>query len=187
VNALRLGLLASCIAVPAFAQQVPAIETAAGATAAANGAAATAAFHQAPGRQTAPGQPPPGQQMPGVTNTALSQGNLQGSVQGQGSVPRTMPPPIDPVSPNKPLSAKERAGLTAANRWIAKPLTPHLDEDGVVHFAGRGQIFVVTAVNHVTDIALAPGEIISPPLHIGDAVDWKFHPAEYLGFKMIWA
>jgi type IV secretion system protein VirB9 len=175
----RLGLLVSCIAAPALAQQVPAIDNSASAAANANSAAATATFHQAPGRQPASGQPVPGPQ-PGFTNAALSQGNMQGTVQGAtpgGAVPRTMPPPIDPVSPNKPLTAKERAGLNVANRWIAKPLTPHLGEDGAVHFVGRGQVFVVTAVNHVTDIALAPGEIISPPLHIGDADDWKFHPA----------
>jgi type IV secretion system protein VirB9 len=160
----RLGLLASCIVAPALAQQVPGIDSGATATANANGANATAAFHQAPG------QPPPG-----ATTAALSQGNLQGTV--QGSVPRAMPPPIDPMSPNKPLTAKERAGLIAASRWIARPLRPRLDEDGVVHFAGRGQVFVVTAVNHVTDIALAPGEIIAPPLHVGDEADWKFHPA----------
>nr|WP_294512762.1 TrbG/VirB9 family P-type conjugative transfer protein [uncultured Rhodopila sp.] len=163
---LRLVLLASCVALPALAQQVPAIDNGATANANAGGASATAAFHQGAGQQAA-----------GITNAALSQGNLQGTIQGQGTVPRTMPPPIDPVAANKPLSAKERAGLNAAHRWIARPLTPHLDEDGVVHFAGRGQVIIVTAVNHVTDIALAPGEIISPPLHIGDADDWRFHPA----------
>lgn len=170
IHPFRLALLASCIAVPALAQQVPAIDNTASAAANANGAAATATFRQAPGQQPQ-GQP----QAPGVVNAALSQGNLQGAV--QGTVPRTMPPAIDPVSPNKPLSAKERAGLSVANRWIAKPLTPHLDEDGVVHFTGRGQVFVVTAVDHVTDIALAPGEIISPPLHVGNSDAWKFHPA----------
>jgi type IV secretion system protein VirB9 len=177
MDPVRLGLLASCIAVPALAQQVPAIDNSASAAANANSAAAIATFHQAPGQQAAPGQQPPGRQVPGVTNAALSQGNLQGTVQGQGSVPRTMPPLIDPVSPNKPLSAKERAGLNVANRWIVKPLTPHLGDDGAVHFTGRGQVFVVTAVNHITDIALAPGEIISPPLHVGDMDDWKTHAA----------
>jgi type IV secretion system protein VirB9 len=89
-----------------------------------------------------------------------------------------MPPAIDPVAPDKPLTPKERAGLTVARAWINKFQTPHLDGDGVVHFtAGKGQVFVVTAVDHVTDIALAPGEIIAPPLHVGDADSWKTHVA----------
>jgi type IV secretion system protein VirB9 len=36
---------------------------------------------------------------------------------------------------------------------------------------------VVTAVDHLTDIALAPSETIFPPLHVGDSSAWKFHPA----------
>jgi type IV secretion system protein VirB9 len=66
-----------------------------------------------------------------------------------------------------------------AKRWISKFQKPHLDGDGVEHFvAGKGQVFVVTAVEHITDIALAPGEVIVPPLHIGDADEWKLHPAQ---------
>jgi P-type conjugative transfer protein TrbG len=152
----RLALLASCcISAPVFAQglppQVPRIDTSAAATQA-------AMPQQAYARPITQGQQP--QEQSAVT------------------VPRHMPPPIDPVSPDKALTAKERAGLTVARRWINKFQTPHLDPDGVEHFtAGRGQIQVVTAVDHITDIALAPGEIIAPPLHIGDPDWWKFHPA----------
>jgi type IV secretion system protein TrbG len=89
-----------------------------------------------------------------------------------------MPPAVQTVSPDKPLTKKEAIGVTVAQRWIQKFQMPHLDADGVEHFvSGKGQVFVVTAVDHLTDIALAPGETILPPLHVGDSSSWKFHPA----------
>jgi type IV secretion system protein VirB9 len=96
----------------------------------------------------------------------------------QGAVPTTMPPKIDPVALNRPLTRKALINVEVARHWINRFQRPRLDADGVEHFrADRGQVQVVTAVDHITDIALAPGEIIAPPLHIGDAADWRLHPA----------
>jgi P-type conjugative transfer protein TrbG len=93
-------------------------------------------------------------------------------------VPRDMPPPISAISPDRPLTAKQQAGVATARQWITKFQKPHLDENGVVHFMfGRGQASVVCAVHHICDIALQPGEVVSPPLHVGDASDWHVHQA----------
>ncbi|MGD0106970.1 MAG: TrbG/VirB9 family P-type conjugative transfer protein [Rhodopila sp.] len=173
----RLALLiGSCLASPAFAQTptVPALNVDASATANANaapGGTATANAVNGTGN-TAGGA---ARRRPGtnVANTAQAQQQAAAA-----SVPRSMPPAIDPVSPNKKMTLKERVGVSLAKRWINKVQTPHLDGDGVVHFtAGKGQAVVVTAVDHVTDIALAPGEIIAPPLHLGDEESWRFHHA----------
>jgi type IV secretion system protein TrbG len=89
-----------------------------------------------------------------------------------------MPPKIDPVSPDRKLNVKEAAGVTAAARWINRSQKPRLDEAGVVHFdADQGQPFIVTAVDHITTIFMAPHEIIIPPLHLGDTDNWKAKPA----------
>lgn len=164
----KLALLASCIAIPAMAQEVPAaITDGATATATANSQAAVAkAQAQAKANASASAQ-------------ANMSNNGQGTAQANAStVPRTMPPAIQVISPDKPLTRKEAVGVQVAQTWIQKFQKPHLDADGIVHFmAEKGQIFVVTSVDHITDIALAPGETIFPPLHVGDSQSWKFHPA----------
>jgi type IV secretion system protein VirB9 len=97
---------------------------------------------------------------------------------GQGTVPMTMPPKIDPVSSDKPLPHKAYVAVVTARHWINRYQKPRMDADGVEHFTpGHGQVFVVAAVDHITDIALSPGEIVIPPLHVGDSMNWKFHPA----------
>ncbi len=157
MTTFRLALMMSCVALPVWAQEVPAIQDGAQANAHAMAEA------QAQAR---------------VSATASSQTAGAGTQTAAAAVPRTMPPQIATVSPDKPLTRKEAIGVAVARRWIQKFQTPHLDENGVEHFvAGKGQVFIVAAVDHVTDIALAPGEIIFPPLHVGDAASWSFHPA----------
>lgn len=162
MNPFRLALLASCIALPAVAQEVPAID---------NAQANASAIAQVNAKAVADAQ--------GRTNaSATAQASTAGTQTAANTVPRTMPPPIVVVSPDKPMTPKEAVGVQVAQRWIQKFQKPHLDENGVVHFVpGKGQVFVVTAVDHLTDIALAPGETIFPPLHVGDSSSWKFHPA----------
>jgi P-type conjugative transfer protein TrbG len=93
-------------------------------------------------------------------------------------VPRTDPPKVPLISPDPTLTAKQKAGVATARRWISKFQKPKLDENGVVVFMfDRGQASVVCAVNHVCDIALQPGEVVSPPLHVGDSADWFAHQA----------
>lgn len=152
---IRYALLASCfIASGALAQEIPATPFHANASAKADDAGAMA--------------------------TATASSNMKPTrLQPQAPVPAGMPPPVPTMSPDKPLSRKEAVGVTTAKRWINKFQKPRLDADGVVHFtSGRGQVFVVTAVDHITDVALMPGETIFLPLHVGDAESWRFHPAQ---------
>ena len=91
-------------------------------------------------------------------------------------MPREMPPPVPVISPDRAMTAKERIGVSAAQRWIGQSQTPRLDHDGVLHFTdGRGQVQIVTAVNHVTDIRLEPGENVLLPISVGDSDGWKIH------------
>lgn len=94
------------------------------------------------------------------------------------TVPRTMPPEVSLVAPDRPMTKKEALGVAVAQRWIVQPQTPRLDSIGVVHFVdGRGQTQIVTSVFHVTDIRLGPGENILLPISIGDKEDWEVHIA----------
>lgn len=168
MSKLKLALLASCVAFPALAQEVPAaIPDGATAQAIANSQTALAKA-QAQARNNA-----------SASAQAHASNDGQNTAQAAAAnVPRTMPPPVQIVSPDKPLTKKEAIGVQVAQTWIQKFQKPHLDADGVVHFmAGKGQVFVVTAIDHMTDIALAPGENIIPPLYVGDKESWKVHPA----------
>jgi P-type conjugative transfer protein TrbG len=169
MKAFRLALLASGIALPALAQEIHAREDAATARATADAQRGVADAQAGASAANAQAR---------ASATANLRGTTAAHADSSNAVPRTMPPTIDPIAPDKPLTPKERAGITVARTWINKFQTPHLDGDGVEHFtAGKGQVFVVTAVDHVTDIALAQGEIIAPPLHLGDAESWKTHVA----------
>lgn len=163
MKSLRYALLTTCcLAVPALAQQlqVPALPPT-------MPAAMGAPVPLATGQPTA---------KPLGATPAIETAPMQGNT--SAAVPRTMPPSVDQVAPDKPLSAKQKAAVAVARTWINHWQQPHLDGDGVEHFTvGLGEVQVVAAVNHVTDIALAPGEIINPPLHIGDADEWKMTAA----------
>jgi type IV secretion system protein TrbG len=171
MRTLRCALLASCVAVPALAQQVPAIDP---------NIRDPATIHALQGAQgtIAAANAGAGPNFAQAGATAMTTPMQTQGANPQGTVPLTMPPPIDPIAANKRLTDKEAAGIAAARRWINKYQRPRLDGDGIVHFTpNHGQPFVVTAVDHITDIALAPGEIIVPPLHLGDTANWKSHAA----------
>jgi hypothetical protein len=145
----RTALLASCLAFPALAQQVPALDQ-----------SAIQARAQA---AVASGQTIAQAQAGATTATPRFQGTT--ATQPGNTVPATMPPPISPLSPDKPLTRKEAVGVATAQRWINKFQTPQLDSYGTLHFVdGRGQVQIVAAVDHVTDVALAPGENIFLPI-----------------------
>jgi type IV secretion system protein TrbG len=191
MNSFRLALLAACCATPAMAQLGgPAVQPQE------NMQAIPAGLQAPPG--LLPQSPPPPPQMPvapeipqapptppidtGTSARAAAQAqiNLQGTTAAPagGTVPKTMPPPVSLVSPDRPLTPKERTNVAVAQKWIVAPQTPHLDHQGVVHFVdGRGQTQIVTGVYHVTDIRLEPGENLQLPLSIGDKEDWDVHTA----------
>ena len=158
----RTALLASCLAFPALAQQVPALDQ-----------SAIQAKAQA---AVASGQTIAQAQAGATTATPRFQGTT--AAQPGNTVPATMPPPISSLSPNKPLTRKEAVGVATAQRWINKFQTPQLDSYGTLHFVdGRGQVQIVAAVDHVTDVALAPGENIFLPIVSGDTIGWIVHTA----------
>lgn len=169
MNPLKLALLASCIALPALAQEIPAANQ--------DGANAHARADAQRGTADASAQANAANAQARANANISVQGNTTAQAQAN-SVPRYMPPAIATVSPDKPLTRKEQSGVSVARRWINKQQRPHLDGDGVVHFtSGKGQVFVVAAVDHITDISLSPGETIFMPMHVGDAESWKVHPA----------
>jgi type IV secretion system protein VirB9 len=155
-NVSRAAVLLSCLAMPAWAQQVPAVNS--------------MAFAQAPATQIG-----------AATAAAAAQVSTPANVQAAGTdkvvtVPRSMPPPLPTVSANPRLSLKERVGVQVAQRWIGKFQRPRLDPYGVEHFVdGRGQVQVVCAVDHVCDVALSEDERIFLPIAVGDAGGWFVH------------
>lgn len=172
MKSFRLALFTSCITLPALAQEVPAIVEGGGRDLK-QGQFITSAKARAEAQAAADVQIKAQGSDPALAMTVQNQAPT-----GQGTVPRTMPPQIDPVAPNKPLPAKASANLAVARKWINKFQKPQLDEDGVVHFQeGRGQVYVVAAVNHATDIMLAPGErVLGAPI-FGDKEGWRSQPA----------
>ncbi|MGF7213160.1 type IV secretion system protein VirB9 [Skermanella aerolata] len=132
---------------PAPAQEIPAIQP--------------GAIDQAPA--TLPGNLPPAA-MPGDAGTPGAE------------VPRHMPPQAPVLSPQKPLTGKQRAGVRMASTWISKTATPTLGEDGTVRFLfGLGEPSIVCAPLMVCDLALEPGEIVQPPLFLADH-RWSAEP-----------
>lgn len=160
---LRYALLASCLLpVPSFAQSVLMVPP---------------LVNQPLTSQEIPAQKAVLNPLP--SKDPVSDGPQQPEAPARPAIPKGNPPALDPLAPNKPLNNKAKAGLATAQRWISKFQKPHVDGDGVEHFlAGKGQVFVVAGVERITDIALSPGELIVPPLHIGDADEWKMHPAQ---------
>lgn len=95
-----------------------------------------------------------------------------------GGVPSTMPPPIALLSPSVQLDAKERQAATLARRWRTRAQMPTPGEDGVVRYLyGATLPSVVCAPLMVCAIELQPGEVVQPPVTLGDSVRWKVMPA----------
>ena len=102
--------------------------------------------------------------------------NGAGTQVGAGSVPATMPPPVQLVSPSAPLNAKEQTAVSLARRWADRNEMPHAGEDGVVRFLyGSTLPTVVCAPLQVCDLALQPGEIVNN-VNLGDKVRWNVSP-----------
>ena len=91
-------------------------------------------------------------------------------------VPRHMPPKVPVLSPQKPLTKKQQAGVRMASKWVKKAATPNMGEDGRVRFLhGQGEPTIVCAPLMVCDLALEPGEIVQPPLFLADK-RWSAEP-----------
>ena len=96
---------------------------------------------------------------------------------GVGPVPASMPPHITVVSPSAPLDAKEAHGAALARRWQNRRQMPVTGEDGVVRYLyGATMPSVVCAPLMVCAQELQPGEVVQPPVTLGDNVRWKVMP-----------
>jgi P-type conjugative transfer protein TrbG len=126
----------------AFAQEIPAIQP------------------MPPLRPIAPMQPMQAAPMNTVTITGT---------RDPSQVPRMMPTPVPLLSPEKPITHKEREGLRQSGKWRAQSPTPSLGTDGVVYFQyGQGEPVIVCAPLRVCDIALEPGERVTAPPFLAD-------------------
>jgi P-type conjugative transfer protein TrbG len=87
-----------------------------------------------------------------------------------------LPPEIPMLGPDKPLTARQRAAVTAASTWRKRAAPPAVGEDGWVRFPfGQGEPSIVCAPLHVCDLALEPGEIVNPPIFLADK-RWTAEP-----------
>lgn len=94
-----------------------------------------------------------------------------------GTVPPSMPPRIGMVSPSAPLDAKEAHGAALAHRWQSRRQMPVTGEDGTVRYLyGATMPSVVCAPLMVCALELQPGEVVQPPVTLGDSVRWKVMP-----------
>ena len=109
-----------------------------------------------------------------TTQTAQTQADGRAYID-PASVPRTMPPAISPLSPDRKLKRNARVSVGIATRWREHFVKPTLGADGRLHFVwGSGEPTVVCAPMHWCDVALEPGEIASQPANLGDP-RWLSH------------
>lgn len=120
-----------------------------------------------------------GQTGAGASASASSQiTTVNGPAGGTGAVPATMPPSISVVAPSAPLNAKEVHAAGLARRWRDRRQMPTPGEDGVVRYLyGATLPSVVCAPLQVCALELQPGEVVQPPVTLGDNVRWKVLPA----------
>jgi P-type conjugative transfer protein TrbG len=111
--------------------------------------------------------PPPG---------ATWAGETAADVRDANSTPRSSPPVPTPLSPNRPLTAKQANELSLVRRWRSHFVTPVLGPDGWMHLTyGDGEPSVVCAPLHICTIALQPGELVTAPPDVSDP-RWIVHP-----------
>ena len=115
-------------------------------------------------------------QAPASMPSEQPSGTPAGDAGVNAEVPRDMPPRAPILSPQKPLTGKQQAGVRMASKWITKAATPNMGEDGTVRFLfGQGEPSIVCAPLRVCDLALEPGEIVQPPLFLADK-RWTAEP-----------
>lgn len=109
---------------------------------------------------------------PGAQQAVLSRGGTQTAAQNQSNgqtMPQGWPGQISPVSPDRPLSSRERRNVGMATHWRLRACTPEQRADGVLEFThGACEITVVCAPLRVCAIALEPGEAVTDLPDLGD-------------------
>ena len=86
--------------------------------------------------------------------------------------------PLPLLSPDKPLSDRDRDALKYANQWLQGNRYPYRDGDRVMYLYGSGQPTLVCAPLELCVIYFQPGEhIVENGVHLGDTVRWQIAPA----------
>lgn len=142
-----------------------------------------------PNPGSAPRPPAHGGPVTGVPQAPQIQGANPAAPQVQGaqsSVTTTdsaMPPkkrwpgPVQLLSPSAPLNRKSSVAIGKVHKWQARNILPTLTQRGeVVFIYGATQDTVIGAPNHISDIALQPGEIVQN-INLGDTTMWSCPPA----------
>ncbi len=87
----------------------------------------------------------------------------------------------DLFSENPELTAEDKYALDQSKKWTSNKMAPPpiLAADGSVVFVhGAGRPTIVCAVLDICDIALQPGETVTPNgVQIGDSARWEMQPA----------
>ncbi len=93
------------------------------------------------------------------------------------ALPSHPPPPLALLSPNGPLTARERQATTIAHRWRGRTASPSEGANGSVRFMfGATVPSVVCSPLYVCTITLQPGEVVND-IKAGDAVRWLITPS----------
>lgn len=112
---------------------------------------------------------------PSDAGARSQQAQNQGNHIDPNSVPRSMPPAVRLLSPDRKLPRKARVAVDLATRWRSHFVKPVMGDDGRLHFVwGSGEPVVVCAPLHWCDIALEPGEVITEQPNLGDP-RWLAH------------
>lgn len=149
MRAVLLAATAICgLAGSARAQLVPAIEP----------AASEANRNERYGGGTPPGGP------------SVAQSTPSAGQNGQPIfVPKSLPPPIPTMSPDRPLSRREARNVGMATAWANRACTPQRLPDGTLRFVqGSCEINVVCSPFTPCDVALEPGEVPTDVPLVGD-------------------
>ncbi len=86
--------------------------------------------------------------------------------------------PLPLLSPETPLSDRDREALKYSNQWLKGKRYPHRDSDRVTYLYGAGQPTLVCAPLQLCVIYLQAGEdVVKNGVHLGDNVRWQISPA----------
>jgi len=90
---------------------------------------------------------------------------------------KKFPPPVSLLSPSASLDRKSKVSIGLVKKWQGKNIKPTMGPRGEVRFIyGATQDTVIGSPNHVSDIALQPGEIVQN-INLGDPTMWSCPPA----------
>ena len=118
------------------------------------------------------------------TNSAIPPADITASTDpaptdsdGRTALPNHPPPALTVLSPNTPLTPRERRATSIAQGWRSLQASPAPGTDGSVNFTFGASIpAVVCSPLYVCSISLQPGEVVND-IKAGDSVRWLISPS----------